>query len=268
LKLLLGGGFKTAARGALHSQLLRLREGSSVTTTSKRLSALLLGAGAALLLAGAACAQTTSLTGMWILDAKDFGRDLKMPLTAAAQKMRDDEKKAVEGGDVIGAGGKQCAPEGMPGMMANEFALEFLETPGRVTILNEASTIPRSVYLDETTHPKGLEATWNGHSIGHWEGKTFVIDTVNFNDKANPFGFIGVHSSTTHLVERFHTENDGKNLVGEFTFEDPRLLAKPWTGVVHYKRLPPHSELWEYACEIGGGWQERFQGDPAAKKKG
>ena len=237
-----------------------------MATTSKPLSALLLGAGAALLLAGAACAQVTSLTGMWLLEGKDFARDLKLPLTPAARKMQDDVKKAVAAGDVIGT--KTCSPEGMPSMMANEFALEFLETPDRVTIINEASTIPRSVYLDEKTHAKGQEPSWNGHSIGHWEGRTLVIDTVNFNDKSNPFGFIGVHSSTTHLVERFHTENDGKNLIGEFTFEDPRLLAKPWTGIVHYKRLPPHSELWEYACEIGGGWQERFQGDPAAKKAG
>jgi hypothetical protein len=233
--------------------------------SSSRLLIFASGACAALMLAGAASAEVTSLTGMWILEGKDFGRDLKMPLTPEAQKLRDDQRKAVAAGDVIGAGGKQCEPEGMPGMMANEFALEILETPDRVTILNEASSIPRSIYLDETAHRKGLEPTWNGHSIGHWEGKTLVVDTVNFNDKGNPFGFIGVHSSTTHLVERFHTENDGQGLVGEFTFEDPRLLSKPWTGVVHFKRLPPHSELWEYACEIGGGWQERFKGDPAAK---
>lgn len=233
---------------------------------SSRLLSIVLGAGAALLLTGAASAQVTSLTGMWLLDGKDFGRDLKLPLTPDAQKVRDDERKAVAAGDVIGAGGKQCAPTGMPSMMANEFALEILETPGRVTILNEASSIPRSVYLDETAHPKGLEPSWNGHSIGHWDGKTLVVDTVNFNDKGNPFGFIGVRTSTTHLVERFHTESDGQTLVGEFTFEDPRLLTKPWTGVVHYKRLPPHSELWEYACEVGGGWQERFKGDvPPAK---
>ena len=96
-----------------------------------------------------------------------------------------------------------------------------------------------------------------------------MIDTVNLNDKARVLGFIGVHSSTTHLVERYQVVNGGKTLVGTFTFEDPRYLTKPWTGVVHYRRLPPHSELWEYACEVGGeGWSERFKGDPAAKAPG
>ena len=189
---------------------------------------------------------------------------LVMPLTPAGQAIRDAKRKAIEGGDVIGDSGKKCLPEGMPTMMVNEFALEFLETPDRVTIVNEAATLVRTVYLDEKTHTPGLEPGWNGHSIGHWEGKTLVIDTVGFNDKASLFGFIGVHSSTTHLVERFDVARDGKTMTGRYTFEDPRYLTKPWSAVVRYTRMPAHSELWEYACEPSGGWVERFKGDPAA----
>jgi hypothetical protein len=212
----------------------------------------------------------TGITGMWILEAKDFSRDLKLPLTEAALNVQKADRAAVASGEVIGQNGKRCLPAGVPTIMANEFATEWLESPGRITIVNEDSPLVRSVYLDEKAHPKDMEPMWNGHSIGHWEGKgegrTLVIDTVNFNDKAKLLGFIGVHSSTTHLVERYHLEAGGQKLVGTFTFEDPRYLTKPWTGVVHYKRLPPHSELWEYACEVGAeGWAERFKGDPAAK---
>ena len=215
----------------------------------------------------------TGLTGMWFLDSKDFGRDQKLPLTPAGLKLQQDQRNEIASGAVISENGKKCLPAGVPTIMANEFATEFLETPGRVTIINEDSPLVRSVYLDETEHTKNLEPSWNGHSIGHWEGKgagrTLVIDTVNLNDKARVLGFIGVHSSTTHLVERYQVVNGGKTLVGTFTFEDPRYLTKPWTGVVHYRRLPPHSELWEYACEVGGeGWSERFKGDPAAKAPG
>jgi hypothetical protein len=217
-----------------------------------------------------ASGRAPGLTGMWLLEAKDFGKERTLPLTDAAKKVQADARKAIEAGDVIG--NKSCAPNGVPTMMANEFATEFLETPGRVTIVNEASPLVRSVYLNRTRHTEGLEPSWNGHSIGHWEGqgatRTLVIDTVNFNDKANLLGFIGVHSSTTHLVERYHLEDGGKHLVGEFTFTDPRYLTKPWVGVVHYKRLPQDAELWEYACEVGGGWQERFKGDPAGKAPG
>jgi hypothetical protein len=236
---------------------------------------ILLGAGAAVSLIGSANAEPaattkpapTGVAGMWTLEGKDFGRELKLPLTPAGQAIVDARRKAIDAGNVLGD--KMCSPQGMPSMMANEFALEFMVSPDRVIILNEEATLPRNIYLDEATHTKGLEPSWNGHSIGHWEGagpsKTLVIDTVNFNDKASPFGFIGVHSSTTHLVERYQVSADGQQMTGTFTFEDPRYLTKPWTGQVHYRRLPPHSEFWEYACEVGGGWQERFKGDPAAK---
>ena len=224
--------------------------------------------GVALVLAGQASAAgapaKTGLTGMWSLDQDYFDKPkTPLPLTPAGAAIREAKAKAIAAGDVIGD--KSCAPHGMPSMMTNEFALEFLETPGRVTIVNEAATLVRSVYLDKKVHTPDLEPSWNGHSIGHWEGSTLVIDTVNFNDKGDVLGFIGVKSSTTHLVERYHVENGGKTLVGEFTFEDSRYLTKPWTGRATYHRLPDDAELWEYACEIGGGWQERFKDDPAAK---
>ncbi len=245
-------------------------------TRSSKLICILLGACAASSLADAASAQSKAkggtaplgVAGMWTLEGKDFGRELKLPLTPEAQEIQAARRKAIDAGNVIGD--KTCSPQGMPSMMANEFALEFMVSPDRVVILNEEATLPRNIYLDEKVHTPGLEPSWNGHSIGHWEGKgpnkTLVIDTVNFNDKSQPFGFIGVKSSTTHLVERYQASADGQHMTGTFTFEDPRYLSKPWTGVVHYRRLPPHSEFWEYACEVGGGWQERFKGDPAAKK--
>jgi hypothetical protein len=213
-------------------------------------------------------AGETGFTGMWVMEKRDFDRTLKLPLTEAGLKAQQADRAAIAAGDVIGT--KTCSPAGVPTIMANEFATEWLESPGRITIVNEDSPLVRSVYLDEKEHPKDLEPMWNGHSIGHWQGKgsarVLVVDTVNFNDKAKLLGFMGVHSSTTHLVERYHLEAGGQKMIGEFTFEDPRYLTKTWTGVVHYRRLPPHSELWEYACEIGAeGWTERFKGDPAAK---
>ncbi len=226
---------------------------------------------AAALTAGAAQAQPaapTGLTGLWRIHDDTFENltKLTMPLTPAAQAVRAKDQAKLAAGDVIGESGKKCGPTGMPTMMVNEFALQFLETPDRVTVINEAATIPRTVYLDEKAHPEGQEASYNGHSIGHWEGPTLVIDTVNFNDKTELFGFVGVHSSTTHLVERYTIQPGGREMVGTLTFEDSRFLTKPYTATIQYSRLPKGSEFWEYVCEIGGGWQERFEADPDAKK--
>ncbi len=240
------------------------------TRRPSALTTLLLGASALVLLTGAGrltdSAKPTGLTGMWAVDEEhgEANQKIQLPLTPEGQAIRDAARKKIDAGDVIGDNGKKCGPSGMPSMMVNEFAIEFLETPDRVTIINEAATLVRSVYLDEKTHTPDLEPSYNGHSIGHWDGDILVIDTVNFNDKTGVFGFVGTHSSTTHLVERYHVEKGGDAMVGELTFEDPRYLTKPWTGRVTYHRLPAHSELWEYACETSGGWIERFQGDPAA----
>jgi hypothetical protein len=210
------------------------------------------------------------VNGMWLIDPRDYASEASqrepMALTPdAAAQQAELRKKTSAVQSTLSDHSRKCLPIGVPGMMTNEFALEFLETPGRVTILSENSPLPRSVYLTETEHTTGLEPSWNGHSIGHWEGKTLVIDTVNFNDRVGPVNGRGVHSPTTHLVERYYL--DGPDvLVGEMTFEDPNYLAKPFHTVHHYNRIKGKAELWEYACETDApGWSERFEGDPAAK---
>jgi hypothetical protein len=207
-----------------------------------------------------------SIAGMWALTKTEYDRHEAMPLTPAALALQEKTRKAREaGGEVLSASGKKCLPIGMPTFMTNEFALEVLTAPDRVTLLSENSTLPRSVYLDEAKHPTDIEASWNGHSIGHWEGKVLVIDTVNFNNRVGPVGNAGVHSPTTHLTERVYLKGPD-TLVDEMTFEDPTYLTKPWVNVHSYRRLPAHSELWEYACEVDApGWSERYAGDPEAK---
>lgn len=210
------------------------------------------------------------ITGMWLMDPADFQRKDKPPLTPAAQAAADAQKKAIEQqGKVLSDNNKKCLPTGMPSMMTNEFALEFLETPGRVTILSEMSSLPRSVYLNRKTHTADVEPSWNGHSIGHWEGPVLVIDTVNLNDRISHVPHGGLASGDSHIVERYHLENGGKDLVGEMTFEDPKVLTQPWTVKHTYHRLAADAELWEYACEVGAdGWSDRFEGDTATPKSG
>jgi hypothetical protein len=220
-----------------------------------------------------AAAPPASINGMWMLDPKEFGDGVArtpLPLLPAVAAAQAERRKATPvAATTLGDHALKCLPSGMPGMMTNEFALEFLETPGRVTVLSENNTLPRSIYLTESEHTKGLEASWNGHSIGHYEGsgarKTLVVDTVNFNDRLGPITGRGVHSPTTHLVEHYHLESPDV-MVGEMTFEDPSYLAKPYTTVHHYLRIKGKAELWEYVCETNAaGWSERFEGDPAAK---
>jgi len=133
--------------------------------------------------ARAAPKPAATITGMWFLTPSEYDRDEKMPLTPAAEALAAKRRQATEnGGVVLSNNAKKCLPIGMPTFMTNEFALEIIESPGRVTLLSENSSLPRSVYLTETEHTQGLEPSWNGHSIGHYEGtgakKTPSISTT------------------------------------------------------------------------------------------
>jgi hypothetical protein len=240
-------------------------------TAARRLAVATAAASAFLCLAGpagAAVPAATGLTGIWLLDQHTFDNQqaFKPPFRPEVQKAVDDEAKAArEGGKVIEDNARLCLPIGMPFMIANEFALKFIESPGEVTVISEASSLVRTIYLNKKTHPTDQDPSWNGHSIGHWEGRTLVIDTVNLNDRTSHLPRVrGVVSLTTHITERYHIEDGGKTLVNDATFEDPKILSRSWTVTYRYHPAEAGSELWEYVCEVNAaGWSERFKGDPA-----
>ena len=238
-------------------------------TGTWRVGALVAAASAALTLAGSAQAapSRTGLSGIWLLDQHtyDIGQDLYPPFRPEVKAAADaGYKKVKEGGKVVSDVQRLCLPIGMPGMVINEFALKFLETPGEVTIVSEDSPLVRTIYLNKKAHDADQDPSWNGDSIGHWEGKTLVVDTTNLNDRTPHIAWVrDVVSLTTHITERYHVEKGGQVLINDMTFEDPKLLTKPWTVSYKYYRAKPDVHLWEYVCEPNApGWSERYKGDP------
>ena len=107
------------------------------------------------------------------------------------------------------------------------YDVEFLFTPGRVTIIQEAYMQVRRVFTDGRGHPADLDPTFNGHSIGHWEGDTLVIDTAGLGHKT-PLGYNRLdHGPQLHVVERIHLTAPDK-MEDDMTLTDPDVLAKPW----------------------------------------
>jgi hypothetical protein len=101
--------------------------------------------------------------------------------------------------------------------------------------------------MDGREHPKDLNPTWYGHSVGRWEGDTLVIDTVGFNDKFW-FDFRGhPHTEQLHTVERY-TRKDFGTLVNEVTIDDPGAYSKPFT-LKFNATLMPKGEILEYICQ-------------------
>jgi len=78
----------------------------------------------------------------------------------------------------------RCLPSAI-GVLGRFGVNRLVQTPSLLVVLTEAD-VPgyRQIFLDGRGHPKDLDPTWTGHSIGKWEGDTLVVDTIGFNDKS------------------------------------------------------------------------------------
>ena len=160
-------------------------------------------------------------------------------------------QKAAHEADVRGqplyGGYAQCLPDGMPAMMMAMFPMQVLQTPGQITVIQEAYRQVRYIYLDQTQVPiADAEPGFWGHSVGHWEGDTLVVDTVGFNDKAW-LDLVG-HPRTekAHIIERFTRPELGR-INAEITIDDPGAYSRPW-AVFESSQLAPDWEIIEYVC--------------------
>jgi hypothetical protein len=77
----------------------------------------------------------------------------------------------------------QCLPGGIPrSVMLGLFPQQIVQTPKQIVILYEYMNVYRVIFMN-ATHPDDLIPSYMGHSVGHWEGDTLVVDVVGFNDK-------------------------------------------------------------------------------------
>jgi hypothetical protein len=167
-----------------------------------------------------------------------------LPWAAADAKRRGDAQKA---GKPIADSTAQCMPSGVPRIMGAPYPIEVLQTPKQVVILHEVQHLFRHIYLNEE-HPKDLDPTFMGHSVGHWEGDTLVVDTtaINKDTLINEAG--DPHSDKMHLVERWSKSKDGTVLTDLLTIDDPGAYSKPWS--IEYKYYwRPEIRFIEYICE-------------------
>jgi hypothetical protein len=132
-------------------------------------------------------------------------------------------------------------------MMSPQYPIEFLFTPGRVTIHHEAWMQWRNIFTDGRAHPSDLDATFNGNSIGKWQGGTLVVETVGIKNLTE-IGMGMKHSAQLRVLERIHLlTGEPDTLVDEMTLSDPEALEKPWTTELKYKR-DRNGELLEFEC--------------------
>ncbi len=163
-----------------------------------------------------------------------------------------------------------CKPMGVP--RASMVPLQIVQMPKLTVILYESNFIGqtyRIIYTDGRPHPKDLDTSFLGDSIGHWEGDTLVVDVTGLNDETWLGGAQGhteaggpgqggghqivekyalIHSDQEHVIERYTRHGD--MLVYEATVEDPVMFTKPWVITPrHFILNGSNSRLYESFCE-------------------
>ena len=140
-----------------------------------------------------------------------------------------------------------CLPNSVPRVYAAvQAGMQIVELPGRVIMFFGRNV--RQIYTDGRQHPPGLQPLWMGHSIGKWDGDTFVIDTINISD-INWLDRMGhPHSDKLHLIERFKRVDD-KTMLLNITIDDPIAYTKTWEATQRTFRLRPNARAGEAICE-------------------
>ena len=179
------------------------------------------------------------------------------PLKPQYQAEWEARQKAAHEADLRGqplySGYAQCLPDGMPAMMMGMFPMEVLQTPGQITIIQEAYNQVRRIYLNEPQVPiADAEPGYWGHSVAHWDGDTLVVNTVGIKDQVR---FRDVpHSDQMQIDERMRLLSPDM-FQDQITITDSAFLTKPWTFTWMYKRRPGY-KMMEYVCEANREYQD------------
>ena len=157
-----------------------------------------------------------------------------------------------------------CLPPGGPRMMATPYQMEIIQQPEhkRVIMIFEGAThIWREIYMDGRTLPKGddLNPTYLGHSVGHWEGDTLVVENTGFNENSWLDYFGHPHTDQMHVVERWARPTK-QTLRYQATVTDPGAYTRPFT-IAWDIPWREGGELPEYICQENNRYLNRLEDD-------
>ena len=211
----------------------------------------------------AALAKLPDWTGVWTPGISDQVKRIKtdpvpwQPQIAAQVKALEAEKAAGRPKGLF----VDCLPEAMPTwMLISHNAMEILFTPGRVTLLGEMDgNRLRRIYTDGRPHPSDPDPTFHGHSIGHWEGQTLVVDTV----AVLPQSYLAIdeavgipNNGDLHVIERIHLAEPDV-LHDDLEIIAPRIPTRPWkTTRYFYRQRARKYDIVEGVC-LQGFYAER-----------
>lgn len=206
-------------------------------------------------------AAPPDFTGVWGIYRGGRGADprfappaptpivLKPEYAKPYEEKRARDAAAAARGEQLDTPSVECKPYGVPAMMAVAiYPVEFIQKPNQLTIIAEAFSEVRRIYLDRPQEKiEDVAPGYYGRSVGHWEGDTLVSDTVGIKSAVSVYRGIP-HSDQIRITERFHLLAPDI-LHDQITIADPVVLEKPITYTVAYKRMPKDYEMVEFVCD-------------------
>ncbi|MBO1541542.1 hypothetical protein [Pseudomonas sp. OA65] len=171
--------------------------------------------------------------------------DLKESYARDYAALKKKQAAANEAGTPLATTSSKCLPEGMPTMMAALFPIQIIHDDKQVIVLGEYLQQVRRILLDQAMPPKEkLDPKYQGHSRGHWEGDTLVVETQRVRTDVT---FYDVpHSEAMKITERIRLKGPD-HLENQVVIEDPEVLNTPYRFTFDYKRS--NYAIQEYVCE-------------------
>jgi hypothetical protein len=164
-----------------------------------------------------------------------------------------------------------CPPGGTPTSITTQATehgpMELVQKPGRLWVLSEFPQTIRMIPTDGRPHPKDPDVTFNGDSVGRWEGDTLVVDTIAIDERMRNIS-VGIpgdaaawlHSDKEHVIERF-SRPSMNYLIYQVTVEDPLVLVQPFTSApLTWSLAQDPNDVWtEYICSENNEEPEAYK---------
>ncbi|PYS39394.1 MAG: hypothetical protein DMG14_14165 [Acidobacteria bacterium] len=174
----------------------------------------------------------------------------ELPLTAAGKAAYDKNVAGLKDGSVIDTARRYCVPDGLPRVLATPYPFEIVQgPPGQITIIYELNHQVRMIKMDQPM-PSEKELIsfpfYNGHSVGHFEGDTLVVESAGFNDKTFIDATGAPHTDEMRTVERIRKISPSQ-LEIVITVHDPQYHTRDWQARFVYNQRND-VRLEDYLC--------------------
>lgn len=200
-------------------------------------------------------AEPVQLSGVWWPHQPE-GADFKPDpvLTPAAKAVWDEVRGSMAQGKVVLDSTAACVPPGTPRLMTRVYPIQWIRHDKGYVLIHEYANAVRWIFMDGRKAPEGDDVipTFNGHSVGRWEGDVLVVETTGFKAQSEGGWPVWVQMGVRvtpelKLIERYRLAADGQRLEVKLTLIEPSVFAQPWETAKAFRRRAD-VDIMEFTC--------------------